>query len=235
MGLLKSSATVASEARRIAVQDASSVAAHERESRFRIGTGTATRTPRPRSGHPALRTRFALAAALLALVPTIALAHPGSPAVVHTVKAGPYTLDVMFYAEPRVGQAIPITIRVRGSDGSTLTGERVELRVFARPGLGTDATPVQARIYPDPDNPGLFAADPTVPVVGAWLIELWANGPQGSGTTTIPITVSGPSAIPIWTGWLIGLLPLIGLIWFAWWQWRWLSRNRDRGSGIRDQ
>jgi len=43
----------------------------------------------------------------------------------------------------------------------------------------------------------------------------------------VPITIAAPGAIPsVWLGYLIGLSPLLGLAWFAWWQRGYLHRLR---------
>ena len=160
---------------------------------------------------------------VVGLAPVGAFAHAGNPVQTTTVQAGPYTLDVMLYSEPRVSQ--PISVRIAPH---SLPGERPNLRVQVemQPGLGTDATPVKARVYPDPDNPAMYATYPVVVVRGSWVLELTVLGPRGSGAATVPLTVAAPAAIPLWLGWLLGLSPLLGIAWFAWWQGRWLKNYR---------
>jgi hypothetical protein len=135
-------------------------------------------------------------------------------------------LEVMLYSEPRVSQ--PISVRIAPH---SLPGERPNLRVQVemQPGLGTDATPTKARVYPDPDNPAMYAADPVVVVRGVWVMELTVAGAQGSGTAWVPLTVAAPAAMPVWLGWLLGFSPPLGVGWFAWWQWKWM-RNRLTAS-----
>ena len=78
----------------------------------------------------------------------------------------------------------------------------------------------------DPAEPGSYTGEVSFPVRGAWDLQLHASGPEGEATADVPITVAAPSAIPVWIGWLIGLSPLVGLAWFAWWNRNYLRRLR---------
>ena len=113
----------------------------------------------------------------------------------------------------RAGQELPLLVTpVAG----TAAPERV--RVVARPGLGVDSTPTRATLVPDPDDPGSFAGAVRVPVVGPWLVDVLADGPAGAGSATLTVTAATPGALPLWLGWALGLSPLVGVLWFAWWQ-----------------
>ena len=169
-------------------------------------------------------------------MPGTAVAHTGQPRQTWQVQAGPYTLKVELYADPVVGQPLPIRIIPLNEQGTGPAAQSPDIAVRLVPGLGTDATPVRAGVLPDPDMPGAYAAQPSPTVVGAWVIEISASGPKGQGAGAVPITVAGPRAIPAWVGWLIGLAPMLGVAWFAWWQWRWMKhRMKNRPASPEPQ
>jgi hypothetical protein len=158
----------------------------------------------------------------LAFTPSTALGHGEQPRQTWEVQAGPYTLEVELYADPVVGQPLPIRIIPLFTPGESLPSD-LNIGVELVPGLGTNATPIRAEVRPDPDNPAAFVTEPVPPVVGAWVIQITASGPQGEGAGSVPVTVAGPNAMPAWVAWLIGLVPLLGVALFAWWQWRWMK------------
>jgi hypothetical protein len=174
---------------------------------------------------PLVKKSSILLGLLLALAPVAASAHTGTPVQTTTVDAGAYTLDVMIYSEPHTSWPIPIRIAPRLPARQRELAP-LKLQVTMQPGLGTDATPVKAVVYPDPDDHTMYAADPMVVVRGAWVLEIQAQGPDSTGTARIPLTVAAPAAMPLWLGWLLGFSPLLGVIWFAWWQWRWMKSRR---------
>ncbi|MBX5491436.1 MAG: hypothetical protein IRZ14_09770 [Chloroflexi bacterium] len=156
---------------------------------------------------------------ILLAAPALATAHVESPATTTTVHAGPYTLVVAQYADPpRAGAALPLLVSPAPATAPAPTA----VRVVARPGLGTDATPTRAVLAPDPDGPGRFAGDVRLPVAGAWLLDIQVDGPAGPAQATLPVTAAAPHAIPAWAGWLLGLSPLAGVAWLVWWQRRYL-------------
>jgi hypothetical protein len=152
---------------------------------------------------------------------TPALAHDERPASLTRVDAGPYSLTVAVYTDqPVAGQ--DFAVLVSPAAGAGPAPERV--RLVARPGLGTDATPVRAALVPDPDGPGGFAGTARLPVTGAWLLDVVVDGPAGEGRATLHMTAAAPGALPPWVGWAVGLSPLLGLVWLGWWQHRYLRR-----------
>jgi hypothetical protein len=166
---------------------------------------------------------LALVAAGLAsaVAPVPALAHAEPAAATVAVDAGPYPLVVALYADPpRAGQDLPLLVIPAGGGPPAPS----EVQVVARPGLGTSATPTRARLAPDPDAPGSFAGAVRLPVTGAWLVDVSADGPAGEGRATVPVTAAAPGALPLWIGWAVGLAPLLGVLWFTWWQHRYLRR-----------
>jgi hypothetical protein len=156
----------------------------------------------------------------LALTAPAALAHDERPVSMTTAAAGPYTLTVALYADPpRAGQELPVLVT------PTASGPAPEsVRLIARPGLGVDSVPTRATLVPDPDMPGSFAGAVRVPVVGPWLVDVLVDGPAGAGAATLAVTAVAPGALPLWLGWALGLSPLLGVLWFAWWQHCYLRR-----------
>ena len=165
----------------------------------------------------------------LAIIPLLlflvaALTAAGSsPLATQDAQVGPYRLLLSFYSLPRVGQELNMTIQ------SKIPGQQVQFsRVVLNPAPGTDANAVRVGITPDADNPEIYDVNVTPSVRGLWLLHLSVMGSSGSITGDIPIDVAGPPAIPIWLGWLIGMLPLPLLIAFIWLQVNWRKARREQ-------
>ncbi|HEY7068098.1 MAG TPA: hypothetical protein VII06_41995 [Chloroflexota bacterium] len=176
---------------------------------------------------PALSSACRLAVVALGLVLGLAVgapaavAHDEPPASTTTLTAGPYPLTVALYADPpRAGQELSVLISP--NSGAAAAPDRV--RLVARPGLGVDSIPTRAVLTPDPDGPGAFAGAIRLPAMGPWLVDVLADGPAGPGAATLPVTAAAPGALPIQLGWAFGLSPLLGVVWFAWWQHGYLRR-----------
>lgn len=173
---------------------------------------------------------FTLAAIVLAAAgaPPAVGAHAERPATTVAVAAGPYRLVVGLYADPpRAGDDLPLAVAPAAGDG----GAPWAVRVVARPGLGTNATPTRATLTPDPDEPSSFAGAVRLSVTGAWLLDVTVDGAQGEATATVPLTAAAPGALPAWVGWLIGVvIPLSGVLWFAAWQGAYLRRLEREGT-----
>lgn len=150
---------------------------------------------------------------------SIAATLPGSsPARVVQVKAGPYPLTVSLYKDPaNAGYALPFTISSPQAKALTFDASTV-------PDEGVDATPVHASLTATPNGAQGTAE---ITVQGAWTLEVDVNGPAGSGTALVPINATAPPAIPLWLGWLIGLIPLYGLLLFLL-----LQRNRKAAQTV---
>jgi hypothetical protein len=156
----------------------------------------------------------------LGLAAPVAWAHVERPASTTTLEAGPYTLAVARYADPpRAGQEFEVV--VTPAPGSAAPDV---VRLVARPGLGTNATPTRSVLAPDPDASGSFAGGVRLSVTGAWLLDVVVDGPAGPATATLAVTAGATGALPIWLGWALGLSPLLGVAWFTWWQHRYLLR-----------
>jgi hypothetical protein len=172
------------------------------------------------AGLPLLRwAQRALAAAaaltLLGLLVAIGLqivaTQPGSkPARVVGVHAGPYPLTVSLYRDPAVaGYALPIAIAPSQPVRGPLT-----YAVMSVPGLGVDATPVNASLGADPQTIYGAVGAVEITVQGPWFLRIAVDGPDGSGVASVSITAKPAVVIPAWIAWPIGLIPAIGLTLF---------------------
>ncbi len=154
----------------------------------------------------------------------LATMHSSTPARVQQVTAGPYQLKVSLYNDPaNAGFALPFAIAPQSSihDGLTYT-------VVTVPGQGVSATPVRASLSPDANVPGGVQGEAEIPVSGSWTLHIDVDGPQGHGSTIVPITATAPPAVPSWLGWLVGLLPfytIIALLVIYW-------RRRDQAQAV---
>ena len=153
--------------------------------------------------------------ALLALVAEIGLSlgattHGNAPARVVQINAGPYPLTVSLYKEPALaGFALPFAIAPQQPSEGKLTFD-----VSSMPDYGLHATPVHASLSPDPKVSGAVQGTAEITVQGSWSLAITVNGPQGSATVSVPIEATAPPAIPDWLGWLIGCIPIYGLLIF---------------------
>lgn len=152
---------------------------------------------------------------------SIAATLPGStPARTVQVKAGPYPLTVNLYKDPaNAGYALPFTISSPQARSLTFDASTV-------PAESVDATPVHASLTATANGAQGTAE---ITVQGAWILQVDVNGPAGPGTALVPINATAPPAIPLWLGWLIGLIPLYGLLLFLL-----MQRNRKQAQMIKD-
>ena len=148
------------------------------------------------------------------LLPVSAAAHAATPLKEETVQAGPYGIKISYYSLPRTEQAASLTL-------APLPGSPVfqQVKATLRPAGTTNSTPRTLTVRPDPtDGPGVQEVLITANVVGQWTLHLEVNGPQGPSTVETAVAVSGPAAMPVWAGWLLGLSPLYLAILFVVWQ-----------------
>src|SRR5438067_1770007 len=153
--------------------------------------------------------------ALLAVIGEIAFSiaatmHGNTPARVVHVNAGPYPLTVSLYKDPaNAGYALPFAIAPQQPVSGVLTYD-----VSSLPHTAVPATPVRASLSPDPNVPNGVQGTAEITVQGTWVLHIVMNGPAGPGQVEVPIMATAPPAIPDWTGWLIGLIPLYGVLAF---------------------
>jgi len=147
----------------------------------------------------------------------VALAN-GNPARTVTLAAGPYIVNVNLYSDPPVtDQAVEVTV-VPQESGLRLSG-----LIDIVPGLGTDAVELHSDLAPTAQSTTLVGTI-KMPVRGAWQIIIQLNGPRGAGQASFQITVAGPGAMPVWVAWLIALIPLVGISWMVWHQYRYRQK-----------
>jgi len=157
--------------------------------------------------------RLALITTVL-LTPALVQAHTAIPAKIVDAQAGPYAFEVYLFADiAHAGQAYDLMVLPK------TPGFRLTAQLLPAPGLS--ATPLRGQVAPDPDVPGAFDVHfIDVTTGGDWTLLLGADGPAGSGEARVPLKAVPPPAIPIWLGWLVGLIPVYGLLWFAYREWR---------------
>lgn len=145
-------------------------------------------------------------------LPATALASD-NPARSETLIAGPYTIVVGLSNDPPlVDQDFTLTVSDR--EATPLVGT-----LIAQPRFGTDAIPVRTPLLQDNGNTHVLTGTLRLVVRGAWNIVVDLNGPRGRGSANLDVTVTAPNAMPVWLGWIIGLLPLVGCVWLIWQQW----------------
>jgi hypothetical protein len=142
---------------------------------------------------------------ILFLIVTTGIANAASkPALSQTVSAGGYiiTIDVS-KSPPYTGEPFNVTI-VPQDSSLKLSGT-----VTMEPGAGTDGVNIPTKLKALGDNTSSLQATVQIPVRGAWNIVVAVDGPKGSGTASIPVTVGAPGAMPPWIAWTIGASPLL--------------------------
>ncbi|MBV9119856.1 MAG: hypothetical protein JOZ39_04040 [Chloroflexi bacterium] len=165
--------------------------------------------------------------ALLALATTVspALAQtggPAGPARTANVIALPYNVVAEFYANPvRTGEAVTVTLRQQAGSAALLGAS---VTMTAIPAAGTDATSTRPLAMPA-DGQDAVSGRLSLATAGEWTLRFDISGPAGSVSASTPLTVTGPPAIPVWLGWLVGLSPgIAGLVAFGVWCGRYLAK-----------
>jgi len=153
---------------------------------------------------------LALLGVLLEIGVALAATLPnGTPARVVQVQAGPYPLKVSLYKDPaNAGYALPFAIAPEQARTGTL-----QFAVSSLPGHGVDATPIQGSF--SQDATGGIQGVVEITVRGTWNLHIVVDGPAGQGVADVPVQAIAPLTFPDWSGWLIGLAPLVGLLVFA--------------------
>ena len=139
-----------------------------------------------------------------------ATTHGSTPARVVHVDAGPYPLTVNLYKDPaNAGYALPFSIAPQQGSSGTLSYD-----VFSVPTHDMHATPVRAGLSPDANVHNGVQGTAEITVQGNWTLQITVTGPSGTSVAEVPIVATAPPAIPLWLGWLIGLIPIYGLLAF---------------------
>jgi len=158
---------------------------------------------------------------LLCVAVTCSLTAGGaSPLATQSAAIGPYVVLLSFYSLPRAGQSMNMTIE-SGRPAEPLQFSNAVLH----PAPGTDGNSIPAALTPNGESQHVFNVQVTPPVKGKWLLHLQLTGAAGAASGDIPINVDGPPAIPLWLGWLIGLVPLPFLLLFIAYQIIWRKKQ----------
>lgn len=162
----------------------------------------------------------ALAAGALAAPP--GAARPALAAGTQTFAAPPYTVVVTAPDPVPVQGEASFAVRVTPAEG-------VAVGAIAVPRPGTDSTPGRTRVVRS--GPGRFTLLVSFPVRGSWTLVIFLSTPAGRRQVAVTVTVAAPGAIPVWLGWAVGLLPLLGLTVFLGFQVRLAGRLEAAGRG----
>jgi hypothetical protein len=133
----------------------------------------------------------------------------GNPPYSQELSAGPYHfLAKLSEYPPQVEHPLEITCVLHTP--VPLSGQLV-----GRPGAGTDALEIHVSLSPERHTPTVLAGSLQFTVRGSWQVLFRFNGPRGPASASLDLVVAAPGAMPTWLGWLIGLSPLLGCLWFA--------------------
>lgn len=153
----------------------------------------------------------------------LATTHGSNPAKVLHAQAGPYPLTVSLYKYPaNAGYALPFAIAPRQAIHGPL-----HYAVDSEPAADVHATPVHSSISADANVANGIQGTAEITVEGTWFLHIVVDGPAGQGVADVAVEATAPPAIPEWLGWLIGFIPLYGLLAFLLVQW-WRS-TRSKG------
>ncbi|HEY3993284.1 MAG TPA: hypothetical protein VGM01_10440 [Ktedonobacteraceae bacterium] len=145
----------------------------------------------------------------------VATTHGSTPARVVQVQAGPYPLTVSLYTYPaHASYALPFAIAPQRSVSGSLS-----YAITSTPDPSdVPATPVRASFSPDPNVRNGVQGDAEITVRGLWTLDIIVTGSAGQGEARVPIVATAPAPIPLWLGWAIGFVPLLGLLAFLFFQ-----------------
>lgn len=181
-------------------------------------TAAATRASRP--GMPlwaqwglTVAGILALVVLLVAIALQVAATRPAStPAKIVSVNTGQYALTVSLSRDPaQAGYALPFTI----APAQPVNG-RLTYTASAVPGVGVDATQVNAILTPDAQVANRVSGTVEITVRGPWTLHITVDGPAGQAIGDVPIAAQAAGVIPGWIAWAIGLVPAIGIALYVW-------------------
>ncbi len=154
------------------------------------------------------------------VLPLAVRAQEDAPAHVERLQAGPYAIDVGFSEWPiRAERSVDITFEpTTGIAGKTAT---VKL-------TGPSGEEWEEPLGRHPRHRDLWGLDLiALPAAGPWTIALTIDGPDGTGSGQLAgielLGRPGPPAAPLW---LLGILPLIFLVWLTVRAWRGVRPSR---------
>lgn len=167
------------------------------------------------------------------LWPTAAMAQtqptppPGTDCKAATeCKVGPYNLRVSFDHDS-FNTTDPVLVTVERLDQA---GGDWQLEAEVVPGVRTSAVPVKFSGDLATSDPAKRQAKIDFPISGNWYVHLTVKGVVGTGQLRIATRAEPPPKMPEWLAWTIGLSPLIGIVGFAFGQWRHVRRRKREES-----
>ncbi|MGA8233772.1 MAG: hypothetical protein WB795_20015 [Candidatus Acidiferrales bacterium] len=119
-------------------------------------------------------------------------AHVGSPDVYFQGQAGPYPITVTVRT-PSVIPGIAV-IEVRAADPSVQQIHAVPLYIL---GPGSKYPPVPDLLARSKNDPQFFSGSMWLMSTGSWQIQITADGPQGSGATSVPVPAAARGTLPM--------------------------------------
>lgn len=163
-----------------------------------------------------------LATVLLILPAAVASAHDGPVEGVYhqDVQVGPYPVAVSYVDWPlQALKSNRLIVRPQGG----IEGKSGHLTL-----TGPNGKVISVNLLPYPGLQGAWMFETAgLPVEGEWTMKLDLQGPDGAGTLTMErLVVAPPPGIPMWFGWLLGLFPVYGMVWFGYREVKRLRRQK---------
>jgi hypothetical protein len=148
--------------------------------------------------------------------------HGSTPARIVHVTAGPYHFTVSLYDDPaRAGFALPFAIAPQGPASGSWSYQVTSIPVGTLLANGRvrisgerAATPIKDSVSPDPHVPGGVQGDAEITVQGPWKLHVVVDGPDGQQAFDVAVMATTLPPIPAWVGWLIGFIPVYGIVVF---------------------
>ncbi|WP_139492114.1 hypothetical protein [Brevibacillus dissolubilis] len=180
-----------------------------------------------------LRMLISIAICLVLLPAGTGLAHDVKArgiVYVQTIQVGPYTVDMGFNEYP-IPAKKSLQVFVEPIDG--YPGKKATYRLIPPAGVAEKFYQRNLLPYPGIDDAWVLQ-HPGLPYEGQWTWEIEIDGPKGKATGRLPqFKVLPPPGIPYWTGWVIGIFPLYGLLWFAYYERKRVKRLIEQDNGAR--
>lgn len=152
---------------------------------------------------------------LLSLLLALSLSTASVQVHHERLQVGPYPFTVSFSDWPvRAERSLDIFFAPQGG----IAGKQANLTLVSPSG---EAWEDRYTLPRHPVRRNVWGLDVyALPEAGRWTVRLEADGPRGSGTGELALNVLERPGPPASLGWLVGLLPLWGLIGLTAFTWR---------------
>jgi len=144
------------------------------------------------------------------LICTSARVSAAGTVYVKELTAGPYHFLAKLSDDPPQVEH-PLSVTCVFHTDVPFTGQ-----LIGQPGAGTDAVALRAPLFAQRRTPAELSGTLQFTVRGSWQLLFRFTGPRGPASAGLDMVVAAPGALPLWLGWLIGLSPLLGCLWFVW-------------------